>query len=132
MCKECHSGRCFVHILEAGIHSSEALMIVEHDKTFGKWHSAHTSRQKRYENVVLGLIRAMKMGDKTEISDRLVYFARTFQNARPLSEQVSPGFYDKEVPNPEEVRCQLIRIGFTFIWSSHLGRPTRPGFGDGL
>lgn len=104
MCGGCHSGKCFTHILEAGIHSSEALMVVELDKKGGGWHSIHTNRQKRYEeDVVPRLIWATKKGDKTEIEERLVYFARTFQTPRPLSEWVSLGFYDKELPDLEDV-----------------------------
>lgn len=105
MCKDCHAGKCFVHILEAGIHSSVALMTVDHDKTYGKWHSSHTNRQKRYESAVPTLIWSTRMGDPTTIADRLVYFARSFQTPRPLSEQVSLGFYDKKLPDPEEVSC---------------------------
>lgn len=111
MCKECHSGKCFIHILEAGIHSSEALMIVDIDRTYRKWHSIHTNKQGHYQNAVPGLILATKLGDKTEINDRLVHFARTFQTPRPMSKCVSLGFYDKELPNPEEVSCQLIHAG---------------------
>jgi len=108
MCKECHSGKCFTHILEAGIHSSEALMTADLDKTYGRWHSIHTNRQKRYETAVPGLLLAMKLGDKTSIDHRLVYFARTFQTPRPLSERVLLGFYDKKLPSPEEVSCWLV------------------------
>lgn len=102
MCKECHSGKCFAHILDTGIHSSEALMTVEFDKTYSKWHSIHTNRQGHYQEAVPGLILAAKVGDRTEIDDRLVHFARTFQTPRPMSKWVSLGFYDKELPDPEE------------------------------
>jgi hypothetical protein len=105
MCKVCHSGRCFAHVLEAGIHSSEALMTVEYDKSYGKWHLLHTNRQKRYENAVPELVQAIKLGNPTTIPDRLAYFARTFQTPRPLSKSVSFGFYDKKLPDPEEVSC---------------------------
>jgi len=83
-------------------------MTVDLDKTYGKWHSIHISRQKHYENAVPGLLRAMKLGDPTTIADRLVYFARTFRIPRPLSERVSLGFYDHKLPNPDEVSCQLV------------------------
>jgi hypothetical protein len=115
MCKECHSGKCFTHILEAGIHSSEALMVVELDKTFRKWHSIHMNRQGHYQEAVPGLFWAAKVGDKTEINDRLVHFARTFQTPRPMSKWVSLGFYDKELPDPEEVSHQLILTKCTLI-----------------
>lgn len=108
MCKDCHSGKCFVHILEAGIHSSEALMTVDHDKTYKKWHSIHNNRQKSYENALPGLLRAMKLGNPTVITDRLVHFARSFRIPRPLSERVSLGFYDRKLPSPEEVSCQFV------------------------
>lgn len=124
MCKECHSGKCFTHILEAGIHSSEALLTVELDKTHGKWHSIHTNRQKHYDDAVPPLISAARQGDKTEIDRRLVYFARTFQTPRPLSKWVSLGFYDKELPDPEEVSCHPIHAGFTL--TGCLAGPTRP------
>jgi len=83
-------------------------MTVDLDKTFKKWHSIHTSRQKVYENAVPGLLQAVKSGDPTTITDRLVHFARTFRTPRPLSERVSFGFYDKKLPNPDEVSCQLV------------------------
>ena len=85
-------------------------MTVDHDKTHGKWHSIHTNRQKRYENAVPGLLQAMKSGDPTAITDRLVYFARTFRTPRPLNEWISFGFYDRKIPNPEEVSCQLAYV----------------------
>ena len=91
-------------------------MTVELDKKGGKWHSIHTSRQKRYEeDVVPRLIWTTKKGDKTEIEDRLVYFARTFQIPRPLSEWVSLGFYDKELPNLEDVSSHPFCTEFTLM-----------------
>lgn len=111
MCKECHSGKCFAHILEAGIHSSEALLTIELDGTCRTWHSIHTNRQGHYQKALPSVIWAMKMGDKTEIDDRLVHFARNFQTPRPLSKSVSFGFYDKKLPDPEEVSCRL------FVWN---------------
>lgn len=105
MCKECHSGRCFAHILARGIHSSEALMTVDLD---GKWHSIHANRRDRYDKAVPRLLWSTKMGHKIPIDERLVYFARTFQIPRPLSERVTFGFYDKKLPDPEEVSYQLI------------------------
>lgn len=125
MCKECHSGKCFAHILEAGIHSSEALMTAELDKTDRKWHSVHMSRQGHYQDAVPDLIWATKVGNKTEIDDRLVHFARTFQTPRPLSKWVSLGFYDQELPDPEEVSRKLIFAGHVLIFSSYLGGRTR-------
>ena len=90
-------------------------MTVEHDKKCGKWHSTHTSRQKSYEDVLPGLIRATKKGEKTEIDHRLAYFAQTFQTPRPLSRWVSLGFYDKEQPDLEEVSYQFIHMKFVLI-----------------
>jgi len=110
MCRECHSGKCFAHILGAGIHSSEALVTVDLDKTYGRWHSIHTNRRERYEKAVPHLIWATKMGHKSPISDRLVYFARTFQTPRPLSEPVTFGFYDRKLPDPEQVSCHPIYL----------------------
>jgi hypothetical protein len=130
MCKECHSGKCFTHILEAGIHSTEALMTVELDKTYGKWHSIHTNRQKHYDDAVPRLLWAVKNGDKTEIDHRLVYFARTFQTPRPLNKWVSLGFYDKDLPDPEEVSDHLFHIRFTL--NGYSGGPTRPYHGNRL
>ena len=83
-------------------------MTADLDKTYGKWHSIHISRQKLYENAVPDLLQAIKSGDSTTIADRLVHFARTFRIPRPLSERVSFGFYDKKLPNPDEVSRQLV------------------------
>lgn len=85
-------------------------MTIDHDKTHGKWHSTHINRQKRYESAVSGLLRAMKSGDPTTITDRLVYFAQTFRTPRPLSENLSLGFYDRKLPNTEEVSCQCLYV----------------------
>ena len=114
ICKDCHSGRCFVHILEAGIHSSEALMTADPGSTHRKWHPMHINRQKRYESAVPGLLRAMELGSPTAITDRLVYFAQTFRTPRPLSGGLSFGFYDRKLLNPDEVSCQLVSIELQF------------------
>ena len=127
MCKECHSGKCFAHILEGGTHSSEALMAVELDKSYRKWHSIHINRQGHYQNAVPSLILAMKLGNKIEIDDRLVHFARTLQTPRPLSKWVSLGFYDQELPDPEEVSHRVIHADCTLIlllYLVHVGGPT--------
>jgi len=89
-------------------------MAVDLDKTHGKWHSIHITRQKRYESAVPGLLQAMKLGEPTTITDRLVYFARTFRIPRPLSERVSFGFYDKKLSNPNEVSCRLVYTELCF------------------
>ena len=115
MCKECHSGKCFAHISETGIHSSEALMTVELDKTYGKWHSIHTVRRETYEGMIPGLLWATKMGVRTSINYRLVHFARIFQTPRPLNKQLTLGFYDKKLPDPEEVSCQLVCTEFSSL-----------------
>lgn len=70
-------------------------MTVELNKKNGSWHSIHTNRQKRYEDAVPKLIWAIKTGSKTAIDLRLVYFARTYKDPRPLSNRVTFGFYDK-------------------------------------
>lgn len=87
-------------------------MTVGLDESYERWHSIHNTRQKRYEDAVPGLLWATKVGDKTAIDHRLVYFARTFQTPRPLSQQVTLGFYDKKLPDPEEVSRQLIYVEF--------------------
>lgn len=100
-------------------------MTIELDKTHRKWHSIHTIRQGRYQTAVPGLIRATKLGDKTEIDDRLVHFARTFQTPQPLSAYVSLGFYDKKSLHPEEVSYLLTHAGYTLIQLMCPGGPTR-------
>jgi len=88
-------------------------MTVELDKTYGRWHSIHTNRRESYEGAIPRLLWATKMGAKTPIDHRLVYFARIFQTPRPLSKQVTFGFYDKKLPDPEEVSHQLVCMGFS-------------------
>ena len=88
-------------------------MTVELDKTYGKWHLTHTNRRESYEGAIPRLLWAAKMGDKTPINHRLVYFARTFQTPRPLSNQVTFGFYDKKLPDPKEVSRQLVCAQFS-------------------
>lgn len=90
-------------------------MTVKLDNTYERWHSIHTSRQKRYEKAIPSLIWATKMGSKTPIDHRLVYFARTFRTPRPLSKRVTFGFYDKKLPDPEEVSYQLICTEFSHL-----------------
>ena len=90
-------------------------MTVELDKTYGRWHSIHTNRRESYEGAIPRLLWATKMGAKTPIDHRLVYFTQTFQTPRPLSKQVTFGFYDKKLPDPEEVSHQLVCMGFSHL-----------------
>jgi hypothetical protein len=88
-------------------------MTVELDKTYGRWHSIHTNRRESYEEAIPRLLWATKMGAKTPIDHRLVYFARIFQTPRPLSKQITFGFYDKKLPDPEEVSRPLVCAEFS-------------------
>jgi len=83
-------------------------MTVELDNTYGKWHSIHANRRESHEGPIPRVKWTTKTGAKTPIDRRLVHFAQNFQTPRPLSKQVTFGFYDKNLPDPEEVRRQLV------------------------
>jgi len=82
-------------------------MTVELDSTYGRWHSIHANRRESHEGPIPRLKWTTKTGAKTPIDRRLVHFAQNFQTPRPLSKQVTFGFYDKKLPDSEEVRRQL-------------------------
>lgn len=83
-------------------------MTIELDDTYGRWHSIHANRRESHEGPIPRLKWTTKTGAKTPIDRRLVHFAQNFQTPRPLSKQVTFGFYDKKLPDPEEVRRQLV------------------------
>lgn len=87
-CKKCHAAKCFRHILNGSVHSSEALLAVSADSCGTTWHQLHKTARRR------DLPSHWTQGQPVGHAERLVFFALGFLSTSPVNGETSLGFYD--------------------------------------
>lgn len=87
-CKKCHAAKCFRHILNSNVHSSEALLANAADSDSTIWHQLHLAARQR--DVPSRLTQRQPVG----IAEQLVFFAVNFSSTSPVNGETSVGFYD--------------------------------------
>lgn len=91
----CHNGRCFQHLLENGIHSSEAVLLWHSDVTRKVWHARHIGAGKGVYGLGLGDVeKAGREGISLTVRFQLVAMAQKYPDCRPLNSRVKRGWYD--------------------------------------
>lgn len=95
-CRKCHSGSCFKHILELGIHSAEAVAIQQSDPSHSRWHDHH--RDKAILGHVLKAEEAEKDGTRCDVRHKLALTASRFDTCMPFNHSFTKaGWYDKYI-----------------------------------
>lgn len=96
-CTKCHSGSCFAHLTWiAQLHSAEALLASEKDKTGAGFHEAHLASKDRYSSAISRLKRE-ELNQVPNLGVQLAYLAMTFSTCRPInpnSKLWKTGHYD--------------------------------------
>ena len=87
-CKKCHAAKCFQHILNGNVHSSEALLATVADSDSTAWHQLHLNARQR--NVPSRRTSAPTV----DVVEQLAFFALNFSSTSPVNGETSAGFYD--------------------------------------
>ena len=88
-CKKCHAAKCFRHILNGKVHSSEALLANAADSDSTAWHQLHLTA--RHRDVPSRMTQRQPIG----IAEQFVFFALNFSSTSPENGETSVGFYDR-------------------------------------
>ncbi|TDL24859.1 hypothetical protein BD410DRAFT_64817 [Rickenella mellea] len=112
-CKKCHNAKCFTHIIEFGIHASEALIKHVRDPEHEEWHAFHLMERgkvdTKHQEVKMGEVK----GKPVDANYILMVAAQRFTYCHPLSPKTVIGWYDDGYHNPESLTrttpmtCQL-------------------------
>jgi hypothetical protein len=95
-CKKCHKSRCFIHLAESGIHSSEAIVLYTKSLDDGSWHLIHTKAPIPDGEAIL----ASCDDSSNQMGQKLAYAALSFQHCQPLNiPYIKLGWYDRLKPN---------------------------------
>lgn len=93
-CKKCHSGLCFKHILDLGVHSAEAVVVYQSDSSHTGWHAHH--RDKTIRDQILEAEKAEKDGTRCDVRHKLALTAGKFDTCMPSNPRFTKaGWYDK-------------------------------------
>ena len=87
-CKKCHAAKCFRHILEGNVHSSEALLANAADQDSTIWHKLHKNARQRT------IPSHDPQRQSAAITEQLVSFSLNFSSISPVNSEMSAGFYD--------------------------------------
>lgn len=100
-CSSCHSSTCIMHLLEMGVHASQAFLALE--KTAWRtdpsphWHHFHQHARIEAKHIE----ESLQNGEGVRLSAQLVCAAQDFRNSRTLNPKFTVGgFYDREVCAP--------------------------------
>jgi hypothetical protein len=92
-----------VHLAEAGIHSSEAIVLYSKSLDHGTWHTFHVSRKRTFILNKEGILAAEEQsgdGFSDPIGQKLALVALSFPHCQPLNTpHIKLGWYDKFKPN---------------------------------
>ena len=115
-CKTCRKGHCFVHLAEAGIHSSEAITLYKKSQEQSTWHEFHLSKRTSPDQETI-LAAGASDGDASSlIGPKRAIVALSFSHCQPLNNAsyIKPGWYDKPTSTGVAVRATHL-IGYTCV-----------------
>ncbi|KZT68126.1 hypothetical protein DAEQUDRAFT_738881 [Daedalea quercina L-15889] len=128
---------CFMHLLDMGVHSSEAFLSIKGTSWKGgsEWHQQHLKAKLEFANVKPALMSVEKTGlfapQAARHSARLVLAALNYRRCRAVNRTFTkPGFYDFDVTSievldgaaPNNQESNAMEVEFTTV----LGRPPTP------
>jgi hypothetical protein len=118
-CKECRKGHCFVHLAEAGIHSSEAITLYKKSLEQSTWHEFHLSKKTSPDEETI--LAAEASGDNVSslIGQKRAIVALSYSHCQPLNNasHIKPGWYDRPTSTGVAVRATRL-IGYTCVSNS--------------
>jgi hypothetical protein len=95
-CKKCRKGHCFVHLAEAGIHSSEAVTLYKKSQEQSTWHEFHLKKRTSATETILA---AEASGDDVSglIEQKLAMVALSYSHCQPVNNisHIRFGWYDR-------------------------------------
>lgn len=97
-----------MHLAEAGIHSSEAIVLYNKSLDHGPWHAFHISRKSVSTPNTETMLAAEESGDSFSnlMGQELALAALSFQHCQPLNvPYIKLGWYDRVKPNTMAVRA---------------------------
>jgi hypothetical protein len=97
-CKKCRKGLCFVHLAEAGIHSSEAITLYKNSLEQRTWHEFHLSKRTSASDREM-ILAAEASGDDVSnmIGQKRAIVALSYSHCQPVNNisHIKLGWYDK-------------------------------------
>jgi hypothetical protein len=115
-CKKCRKGHCFVHLAEAGIHSSEAITLYKKSQEQSTWHEFHLSKRTSPDQEMI--LAAEVSGDNVSnlIGQKRATVALSFSHCQPLNNtpHIKPGWYDRPKSSGVAVRATRL-IGYICV-----------------
>ena len=116
-CKKCRKGHCFVHLAEAGIHSSEAVTLYKKSSDQSTWHEFHLEKEF-FASDKETILAAEVSGDNVSnlIGQKLAIVALSFSYCQPLNNipRIKFGWYDRPKSTGVAVRA-ICLIGYSCI-----------------
>jgi hypothetical protein len=120
LCKKCRKGHCFVHLAEAGIHSSEAVTLYKKSLDHSTWHEFHLEKGT-FASDKETILAAEASGDDVSnlIGQKLAIVALSFSYCQPLNNipRIKLGWYDRPKSTRVAVRA-ICLIGYSCIPNS--------------
>ena len=115
-CKKCRKGHCFVHLAEAGIHSSEAITLYKKSLEQSTWHEFHLSKRTSPDQETILAAEASGEDTSNMIGQKRAIVALSFSHCQPLNNtpHIKPGWYDKLKSTRVAVRGTRL-IGHAYI-----------------
>lgn len=100
-CKPCHKRICFQKLLQLGMHSTDALLLM--DPSMLTLHKRHLEAQKAYNDGLASVKKAEKSGASSDYHNLLVATAIKYATCWPAqADRTSLGFYDLGSQAPQE------------------------------
>lgn len=93
-CKECHSSKCFVHLLELGVHCAEVFSVNKNDPE--SWHKYHQAAKNLFKDSQDDIGQAEKRGVAPILKYKLTTMAQGYGVCKPISPYTSLGWYDNQ------------------------------------
>ncbi|KAH7929751.1 hypothetical protein BV22DRAFT_107094 [Leucogyrophana mollusca] len=102
LCKGCHSGRCFSHVLEMNlVHSAEAILLSRADASDQRWHQHHKQSKAKFEVARPKILRDEEEAVRPDMRHKLVHLALNFRTSTAVNPRLTKhGWYDEYVQLP--------------------------------
>jgi hypothetical protein len=112
-CLKCHKGRCFVHLAECGVHSSEAITFHKMSRDHSPWHNLHLARRRTRASDKETILAAEVSGDgfANLMGQKLAIMALSYPHCQPLNvSHIKLGWYDRVKSDEMSMAVREIRL----------------------
>ena len=94
-CGPCHSGRCYNHWIESGLHTTELFRIRAIAATHPLLHELHIRSNEQIQAAYAPVVAAEKDGGACDMAVKLAYLATKYRNCHPSGQSLRFGWYDR-------------------------------------